>query len=203
MAYGFDSRTGQYFDANRRFVSRAKVEADAVSLSNQAAVRLKGLVRLAAAGGINASEFETRFQRELKNTGLQAAAAGAGGKDNLSNSDYGKVGNVLSQSYRRLNGFTQSLANGDLTLAQALARAEQYANQSIEPFYHSRKGSDARSGKTQARRWLGANFNHCADCISLSTNGAWLPIEEVTPNAVNCRCGSRCKCGYQVRVFVP
>lgn len=198
--YGFDPRTGQYFDEKRRFVSRAKVEADVMATGNQSASRLKALIRMAASNLIDAETLEKRMQAELKNSVIQYAAAGAGGIENLKASDYGKAGNSLRNMYGRLNNFVSDLSEGNLTMAQALARAEQYSWKAQEAFYFSRQGSDRSAGKNQARRWLGINVKHCKECLTYSTNGEWRPFDEVTPNCVNCSCGGRCKCGYQVRV---
>lgn len=199
--YGFDSRTGQYFDEKRRFVSRATVEADVIANGNQSASRLKALVRMASSGLIDAETLEKRMQLELKRSVLQYASAGAGGADRLTASDYGKAGNSLRNMYGRLNNFVSDLSEGKLTLAQALARAEQYSWKAQESFYFSRQWADRSAGKNQARRWLGFSTKHCSECLSYSTGGQWRLFDEVVPNCVNCSCGGRCKCNYQVRVI--
>jgi hypothetical protein len=189
----FDVRAGQYRGDDGRFIPRARVleliDNEAIALQT----RLKGIARLAASGKIDAAEFAERFAETLKIGAIQSVGLGSGGIKNTDFSAYGAVGQFMREKLPRVRGFTQAMANGELTEKQILARAAQYGDSVKTLFFWAEKRAQQQAGKTLARRILSPNAQHCAECISYATSG-WVSINSIVPVAVACSCAGRCKC---------
>lgn len=200
MAIEFSRGAAQYRDtATGRFVGRGVVEGYVQQEVNRLEVRLKGVYRLAEAGKISTAEFQTRFAQTLKDYTIQSAVLGAGGRDQMSPTHWGKVGSSLKQQYRRIGGMGEALAKGELSEKQIAARIRQYSESSRAAFHSSNKRTHQDVGFTQARRSLDGGAKHCEECPGYSTNGEWIPIDEVVSPGDACSCNGRCRCYVEYR----
>ena len=145
-------------------------------------------------GNISLSQFQTLMMEELKRSHLRMGLLAAGGKDGTSKSNYGTMGNRLKEEYQYLRNFVNAIASGELSEKRIIYRSGLYANSSAAAFYKSEQISRIENGATLAKRDLDPNSHHCPDCPALSTNGQWLPIDQVTPPTRNCTCKSKCRC---------
>ncbi len=139
------------------------------------------------------------------------ALLASGGKDGISKAGYGATGNRLKEEYAYLRNFVNAVrgsataslvAKGELTEKRIIYRAGLYANSSTAAFYKSEQISriENRGSKILlAKRSLAGGVAHCLDCPALSTNGQWLPAEQVTLPTRKCVCRSRCKCTISYR----
>lgn len=194
MPITYDRRAGSYRGENGRFVARAEVlrllDGEAARLE----VRLRGHARLLTTNRISLSEFQARMAEDLKLSHLRSAALGSGGRKGLSNRHFGKVGQELKEQYQFLRGFGDAIAAGELSEAQILARAKSYGISTRTAFFEAEKITRQENGFNLGKRTLDPQASHCPDCLRYSTNGQWVPIEQIVPPGVNCQCRGRCRC---------
>ncbi len=148
---------------------------------------------------ISLSQFQTIMTEELKRSHLRMGLLASGGKDGISKAGYGATGQRLKEEYSYLRNFVNAIARGELTEPRIIYRAGLYGLSSAAAFYKSEQISRIENGAVLAKRSLDPQAQHCPDCPALSTNGQWLPIEQVTPPTRNCVCRSRCRCIIQYR----
>lgn len=197
MPIEYRQSTGRWHDTESgQFVPKSRVVFERKKEIARLETRLAGLGRLVGTGKIPVSEFQTRMMETIKASHIRMAALGAGGKDNLNNAIYGAVGGRLSQeSNKYLKNFGKRLVEDkDITLEYIIWRSKLYAKSANRTFHKARKIERIIAGSTLARRRLGGNKNHCLQCPYLTTNGKFVPVEDVTAIGDRCDCMGNCQC---------
>ncbi len=190
----YDRTSGRYRGSDGKFVSRATVLRLVDQESNRLATRMKAHARLLTSGKIDLPEWQRRSAEDLKLSHLRSGILGSGGKALATNQTYGTVGRGLRSQYEYLDGFSRDIANGKLTKSQIVQRASLYGASTRSAFHQSEKIARGREGFKLAMRQLDSAAIHCLDCLKHSTNGKYVPINEIVPIASRCRCFSRCRC---------
>lgn len=192
--YSFNPKTGRYRDnATGRFISRRVVIAEVDKIAASSKSRLQYEVRKLARGKITVDRFQRNTARILKDSHLQSAMLGAGGKGGLTPQVRGYVGGVLSGEYNRINKMAMDLKAGKITRKQALSRMVNYGEGVRSSFFYADQRSQLRTGRRLAKRLLTPGAAHCQECISYERR-SWTPIEEIVPVGVRCSCRGRCRC---------
>lgn len=196
----YDNRTQRYRDLSTgRFISNDTILD---TLEKRIDTGMQNLERyLNAALDPNNSytldDYRDAYVTELKTLHIQMALVGVGGKNNATQSLYGKVGNTLKQEYRYLNNFIDDIVSGNLTPSQIKARQNMYANKIWNSYWLARTDK-AREVFTQERRVL-QPAEHCDDCIALAAVG-WQPIGTLPkPADGSTQCLSNCRCIMEYR----
>lgn len=191
----YDRRTAQYRNSQTgRFVPRATILRLVDDQSDHLSTRMKALARLLSDGKIELGEFQRRASDDIKLSSIRMGVFASGGRSQTPQSVYGVIGRELRSQYSFLANFAQDLAAGKLTKEQAIARAALYGGASRTAFHQAEKVARKREGFVEAKRSLDPQSRHCISCLGYSTNGEWLPVEQVTMPTVNCQCMSRCRC---------
>lgn len=154
-------------------------------------------------GDIRLSDWVLQMRQEVKTSYIEQYLLGIGGRNNMTPSDWGRLGNALRNQYGYLQGFADDLMNRQppLTLAQIKARMRQYINGSTAmyerarakaqgapalPEYPADGSQDCRSNckchwrieetETEWRAFweLEGGADHCDSC--LSNNAKWYPL---------------------------
>ena len=151
------------------------------------------LMELLRGGNISLADWQVGMRDVIKNTHISAMLAQRGGVQNVTQSDYGRVGQIIREQYKFLDNFAQEIASGKQPLdGRALFRAQMYQDAGIDTFetfstiYHGAAGFD------QERSVLDPQARHCKDCIDQDakgwqTTGNMIPIGKRQCN-VNDRC---------------
>lgn len=199
MAIGFNKKAGRYIDTeNNVFVSRASV-LDALNTDVQnLSTKLERLQGRLAAGDISLTDFSRLARAEMKPVITRGAALGAGGMDQLQGRQLGTLGAQAKQAYGSLNKLTKQLANGELTLGQAMDRTRKLSNHALQAFHRAEQISRAEAGFNLGNRALAPGFKHCPSCPAHETGG-WVPIQDIIPIGSACECGGNCKCVIRYR----
>ena len=82
-------------------------------------------------GDISIRRLEINLQNTLKETYIDMYSLGAGGRNNLSQRDWGKIGAMLKKQYGQngyMKGLLEQINSGQITPAQANARLKMYVN---------------------------------------------------------------------------
>lgn len=203
-SYRFDTRTGQYHSsASGKFVSRRAITSLMESHVNGASARYTELTTAFYEGDMSAAAWIEQMRTEQRRLTLQNEALGMGGFDRLTSKQFGRAGGDLRSQYAKIAGTAQDIAEGKITLAQALARANEYAGAARSHFWQAERETVQRSDSGMIvieRRVLGVG-QHCKDCVELYERGFQL-IGSLPAPGTDSRCGGNCKCRF-VRKEVP
>jgi hypothetical protein len=199
--YRYSNEANRYVsNVTGRFVARREIMGLLNAQTNQGGDRLVDLATALRDGRISRGVFAEQFALEIKRQHLQNRALGAGGWDRLTAADYGAVGGKLQADYRRLLNFADAIANGEITIAQALNRANMYAGNARTQYWDAwRSRNRAGVGRTLIeKRNLGA-AEHCGDCTALHARGWQMAGQLPTPGDGSTECLSNCRCTLEVR----
>jgi len=181
-----------------RFVPRAQILGLLDSHVTARQEYLATLTRQVLENKLPASTWLAEMRVELKRLHICNAALGAGGFDRLTPRDYGRIGGHLNFEYRRLASFADDIANGKVSLAQALNRLNMYMGGARREFFEAEKDrrlAQVRLGVVEiGRRLLGA-AEHCDDCVRYYEQGWQYAID--IPVIGDSQCDGNCRCSVE------
>lgn len=202
-AWSFDRGSGRYRDERGRFLSAKSVEALVNKRIESLGSTLRRYTQMLADGNITLQQWQESTRESIKTAHIQAAIIGKGGKDNMTASDYGRIGQRLRQEYAYLQRFTQDLLEQRVSVPMALARIKLYASSVKGSYWQGTELRQQEQGYGLMRRILDPMANHCDDCIRYSRMGN-KPIGSLPLPGQRCECGANCKCSVQyLRQQVP
>lgn len=199
--FTFDRSAGRYRDTTRgQFVSRSRILSLVDAQIHSAEQRLGDLVTALHEQRIAPAIFQEQMRTELRRLHLQNAALGAGGFDNLTQRDYGRAGQMLRGDYQRLTNLAQGVANGTVSLPQALNRVRGYVGTARSNFLHAEReaatqAAALRGVRLEERRRLGA-AEHCDDCVRYAALG-WQPLGTLPVPGEASVCNRNCRCSLE------
>lgn len=140
------------------------------------------------------------MRREVKSVALYSAAAAKGGWAQMSDADYGRVGQYVRGQYQYLRGFAQDVATGKQPLNGRLnARAHLYG-QAGRPLYHRMEIAEQIVRGMTEKRSIRHGSDSCDGCVAAEVAG-WVPIDSKTVLEIGAReCRTRCKCSWEFQV---
>ena len=191
--WSYDPISGRYRGKNGRFLSQAAVEALVDGRIKKLDSQLKDFTKRLVNGDITIDQWQGSVREALKPAHIQAAMVGVGGKQALSQSDYGRIGQRLRSEYAYLQNFASDLLGGRISAPMALARIGLYAESVRGSYWEGTTIRREKEGYTLMRRILDAQAVHCQDCIGYAARGI-VPIGAVPMPGQRCACRSRCKC---------
>lgn len=172
--YVWEPNAARYRDtATGRFVAASQVEA----WSSESITATQGVVTdLAASANDNPTGWYSSMRDEIKGEYLRQYLSAAGGRNNMTPSDWGSVGGMIADQYSYLQEFYTQVQTGDLSPEAIAARSRMYINSAREAFARASQRSHAVAGYTQKVWLLGVTEQHCEDCPALAAIG-WVPID--------------------------
>ena len=175
-----------------RAVKEQTVKKWVREIGDTAKQRMRSITEREVAGDISRASWELAMRDEIKNLHRTMATIARGGKEQMTQRDWGRVGNVIAKQNAYLNQFGSQVAHGQVSDAQQLARAELYANSAFSTYENAVAVRNAESGVTRARRVLEDGAAHCADCEDFATD-EFIPLDEIVPIGQS-ECQSNCRC---------
>ena len=160
---------------------------------------MKAHARLLTDGKIDLGEFQRRAADDIKMSSIRMGVFASGGRSQTPQAVYGAVGRELRSQYGFLANFAKDLAAGKLTKEQAIARAGSYGGSSRVAFHQAEKVARTREKGWEAKRDLDPQSRHCGSCLLHSTNGEWIPAEDIVMPGVRCECFHFCRCRVSFR----
>jgi hypothetical protein len=202
--YHYDKRIGQYrSDKTGKFVGRKTIVGLMRDQVGGAEDRFGALTTAYYEGKLSAATWIEAMQTEQRRLTLQNAALGAGGWDRLTQAQYGRAGADLRQIYAKISGTARDIADGKITLAQALARANEYVGSAKAHFWEADRESLQASDTSVVileRRVLHGDES-CKDCVEYYDKG-WQYMGQLPVPCQDSVCGGHCKCTLE-RTEVP
>jgi len=196
----WDDTVNRYRDPQGRFISGKKL----INIRDEFTARrmdaVNDLAEQMATDKLNLQQWTLNMRQEIKRTYLAEYEAGIGGRNMMTQSDFGRVGGMLKRQYEYLNNFAEEVRQGKLSVAQIKLRARMYIDSATQSFERSRSISQGvpdlpqypGDGKTVCRSNCKCNWKiervefgwncywklgvaeHCDDCVQNSAQ--WNPL---------------------------
>lgn len=191
--YVYDERIGGYRDRETGRKVATKTVLNMVQLNNNYAKQnISEITDKFFDGRLTLPQWQDAIKAEIKQEWLVAMMAGRGGKDQMTQADYGRLGGRLSYEYRKLADFAIEIKSGNLSEAQIRARIALYADGARTGFWDGLQAAQTAAGKTEERRILG-EAEHCQSCMAYAAMG-WQPLGSLPSPGTQCECLHNCKC---------
>lgn len=193
----------QWFNGRTYFVSRATVLewVDKSLKASGSAVDL--LSNLVANGNISPNDWMPLMRQYIKDEYIRQYITAIGGRSNMTQSDWGRIGSMLKEQYKYLSGFQAQIAGGNLTEGQIRARARMYINSAREAFEKGNRDVALKWGADEMYWDIDTSVENCPDCITYNAMG-WVKIEINPydgnyPGSGGTVCLTNCHCGIIYR----
>ena len=143
-------------------------------------------------GKIDLPTWQKKMAGELKQGHVINATVGAGGRNNMDYSKWGRVGNQLRQQYNYLNNFAVEIANGQLTPGQIQYRVGMYAKSVRTSYFAGQNIAKGEAGLTMERR-ITRSGKPCDPCRNSESRG-WQPLGTLPKPGQDCQGLTNCLC---------
>lgn len=138
----------------------------------------------------NVAQWFTGTKAELRAMHTALGMIAQGGKNNMTQKSWGRVGKMVRTEFDYLREFERGIANGAVSDAQLLARVLAYGEAGRKVYENMVKAREAEAGM-YARRVLMPGLN-CDDCIEAASDD-FVPADEVLEIGAS-TCGVFCNC---------
>jgi hypothetical protein len=188
--------TGRYRDrATGKFVSELSVRGDLDKYIDAKNKGLDALTNQLRNREISLADWQLQMRAEIKSMHMNAAMVARGGRDQMTNADWGRTGRELRNQYEYLDKWAADIASGKVKLdGRANVRAQLYGDASRSTYEQNRRAVASVNGYTQERRILHA-AESCVDCLEYAGLG-WQPIGTL-PRIGESQCRSNCRCTFE------
>lgn len=150
-------------------------------------------------GSLSPEEWQRAMRLSVKNAHIQMRVAGRGGRDQMTKSDWGKVGQLLRKEYGYLDNFALDVVTGNLTDAQITIRASLYGGANVLGQYErGRLDGHREAGYDQKIRYAAGDANTCDTCNEEAAQG-WVDIDEPGWVLGDTDCQSNDRCDFDYR----
>ena len=183
-----------------QLVARSEIVAGLRTLNANSARLLADLAEDVVNGLLLPSDFQQAAMVTLRNLYNANSALARGGWLQMDAAAFGRNGQLLRQEYVYLRQFSADLASGNVTVAQARARAAMYIGRAFSRFNSEDQTMQVKYGKTEVL-WVDTQGpNECNRCPELAAMG-WVPIgaHGTVPGAGDTPCGGHCACLLEYR----
>lgn len=184
MPHDFDRKKRAYVTESGRVIPRPELRAKIDKLLDYTKRQAARIAERYDAGEITGEQLNEQMRSLLKDSHIVSSVVGRGGREQMTSSDWGRVGQKLRRQYEYLNGFQKRLQSGTLSKAASTSRAKSYISSVYISFAESRMVADKEgaaeqpSGKEMLCRLVQNSKEGCAECNADAGDG-WVPVSEM------------------------
>lgn len=191
-AFQWDGRARRYRSTAGRFVPEKSVRQALDSVLRVSADNTRALGQQLVDGSLSVAEWQRAMAAEMKQAHLVAAVSAKGGWQQMSQADFGWVGQRLRQQYGYLQRFADQVAGGEAPLnGVTVTRSQLYGEAARGTNREMERRMARQGGQTWERNVLG-DADHCDGCLEETSRGR-VGIGELVPVGER-DCLGRCKC---------
>jgi hypothetical protein len=129
-----DTETGRFIGAKGMVDLRDRFVAAQKGRTAELAARL-------TSGEIDSAQWVKEMRQVVKETYIDQYVMAKGGRGQLTQADYGRIGAMVKEQYKFLQGFERDILNGKVKAGQIAVRAGLYVDSSTQSFERSRSES--------------------------------------------------------------
>lgn len=189
--FTYDTSIQRYRAPNGKLVSATDVRTALDEAIAKSELRARALGAAMADGEISATAFYREMRTIVKSVHLYSAASAVGGWAQMTQSDYGRVGQIVRGQYAYLNNFAAQIAGGLPMNGAIEQRAGMYAQAGRMTHEDIRRELERGRGRTHERNILHP-ADHCGDCVAMRDRGR-VPIGTLIPLGKR-QCKTKCRC---------
>jgi hypothetical protein len=199
--FRFNKNADRYIAPNGRFVSNKAVIADLERMTSGARGEIYSLSTQLQAGEISLAEWQLGMRSQMKIIHNAQACIAKGGWAQMSQADWGAVGQMSKAQYAFLQNFAIQIESGQQPLnGTFLRRAQMYADAGRGTYWQMKRREAVGQGKAQERRIRFAG-DSCKTCIVQAALG-WQRIG-VLKRIGDSECRTNCRCQFEFRNEQP
>ncbi|KKM97692.1 hypothetical protein LCGC14_1165520 [marine sediment metagenome] len=191
--YLWNERAAQYSDRKSgRFVSRQVIRDQLDKVIDASSQVMRAVSQQLRDGNIGLAEWQLEMMQQIKTTHLAGGAMQRGGWQQMTQADFGRVGQIVRNEYGFLRNFAEQIAIGEQKLDGTLVRRASLYGQQGRPTYLTFWDSTAAQRGFDQERSILNPAEHCAECVSEAAKG-FQPIGQMIPIGRRiCRSNDRC-----------
>lgn len=191
--YLWDERTGQYFDRKTgQFVSLQVVRDQLDKVIDASSQAMRATSQQLRDGDIGLTEWQIQMMQLIAIIHLAGAAMQRGGWQQMTQADFGRVGQIVRNEYGFLRGRAEKIASGEQKLDGTLARRAGLYGQQARPTYLIFWDSTAAQRGFDEERSILQPAEHCTECVS-EADKDFQPFGQMIPIGRRiCKSSDRC-----------
>jgi hypothetical protein len=191
--YLWNERAAQYSDRKTgRFVGRQVIRNQLDNVIDASSQVMRAISQQLRDGDIGLAEWQIQMMQQIKTTHLAGAAMQRGGWQQMTQADFGRVGQIVRREYDFLRTFAEQIANGEQKLDGTLARRAGLYGQQGRPTYLVFWDSTAAQRGFDEERSILQPAEHCTECVSEAAKG-FQPIGQmISIGSRICRSNDKC-----------
>lgn len=200
--YRWNQAAGRYIGPDGRFVGQQTIRQELDRVLDSITDQMVSLSQQFRSGAIDGRQFQVSSMDLIKRTHLAAAALEKGGWNQLTQSDFGRVGQIVRQEYGYFNNLIRQIESGEQRLDGTLDSRMRLYGQAGRGTYHKfERESRAVQGYDEERSILHGR-DHCSTstrpgCVEEAAKG-WQPIGTIAPIGSR-TCLSNCRCSMSYK----
>lgn len=200
--YRWNAAAGRYISSNGRFLSQQTIRGELDKALDNVTDRLVLLAKDFRTGVIDGRTWQIESMSLIKQVHLLGGAMEKGGWANMTQSDFGRIGQIVRGEYAYFNNLIKQLESDKQKLDGSLETRMRLYGQAGRDTYHAFE-TESRfiQGYDEERRILNGRDN----CKASKRPGCkeeaakmWVPIGTGTPIG-SCTCLSFCRCSKSYR----
>lgn len=195
-SFRFDDVVGRFRGRSGRFLASSTIRGYLDRALDNHARAIVDLTEQLRSRSLTLGQWERAMRVELKHIHVYSATLAKGGRMQLSQADFGRIGRELRDQYEFLKGFADEIESGKQPVDGRLgARAKLYAQSGRSTFHSVERAEMERRGWDLEENVLAAS-EHCGGCLAETARGR-VPIGTLTPiGQRTCRTNDRCRIRY-------
>lgn len=197
-AYRYNPAAHRYIASNGRFVPDSMVRAELDKALQTSQKNMRELSQSLRAGKTTLADWQTGMMAEIKAVHTNSAALSKGGWGQMTQADYGRVGQQIRTQYDYLRNFANQIASGEQRLDGVfLRRADMYFEAGRGTYHEFERREMSIRGFDEEANILEPTARHCNGCLEQTARG-WVPVGSLI--RIGSRdCLTRCRCRIQYR----
>ena len=190
-------KTGRYYDnQTKRLTSWLDVRRDIDKYIDSSNKVVDGLANQLRNREISLAEWQTAMRDNMRAMHRNTAMAAKGGRAQMTQADWGRVGQELRFQYGKLDNFAKQIASGEVKLDGRINwRAKLYGEASRGTHEQEKRSMSSMKGLTEEMRILHSKES-CNGCQKNA--GFWAPIGTL-PKIGSQDCATSCLCTFDFR----
>jgi hypothetical protein len=190
------SGAGGYRGASGRIITSAAVRAELDAAIDAAMLDTRSLSLSLQQGQISLKDWQLSMRRRIKDVHITSAVSQRGGWDQMTQADWGRVGQRIRAQYQFLDNFAQQIADGLPLDGRFLVRSQMYDEAAISTYDRFERNAMKNAGWDGEENILEPGVKHCPGCLEEAAKGI-VPIGELTPiGERTCLTRDRCTIKY-------
>ena len=201
VRYSIDK--GAYiWNSNGRAVSDGKIQNELDKLAGKYHDNVERLADRLDSGNLTTAQWQDRMRREIKDIHRTQYIIGRGGREQMTQRDYGRLGADLRwMQYKKLDGFALDIANGKTlpdgstrpySRAEIRARSNLYMNAANKQYWRGKTEGKVGGGYVEEQRFT-HNPKPCGPCKESADKGRQ-PIGTLPEPGEDCDGMTNCRC---------